>query len=124
MRPNRCTGGDIELLEDGEGTPYLEFNEKVTKTRQGNNDPRAFPPKIFATNDDHCPIFLYHMFKNRRPQAMMNEDSPFYLVRHVKTKCLMHLTYVYVSDFPHGNSGHYFHELLVPIVASISTIVI
>lgn len=42
--------GDIELKTESTGQEFLEFTERVTKTRQGSTRAaRAFPPKIFAT---------------------------------------------------------------------------
>ena len=43
--------GDVDLRQTSEGVEYLEFNERTTKTRQGNTrDLRAFHPKMFAND--------------------------------------------------------------------------
>ena len=43
--------GDVEIKKTSSGTRYLEFNERVTKTRTGQGDAnggtRKQPPKIF-----------------------------------------------------------------------------
>ena len=42
--------GDVQLKIDAEGTEYLEFNERTTKTRQGSQRGcRPFASKMFAT---------------------------------------------------------------------------
>jgi len=40
--------GDQEMAKtNGKSSKYLEFTERVSKTRKGlNDDPRAFKPKI------------------------------------------------------------------------------
>lgn len=43
--------GDIKLKNSSDGTEYLEYNERQTKTRTGENivDIRQIKPKMFAT---------------------------------------------------------------------------
>ena len=55
----QLTWGDVELKEDENGVEYLEFSERLTKTRTGGGDSRAFRPKMFAVGGDRCPIELY-----------------------------------------------------------------
>ena len=44
--------GDVQLNTDESSREYLEFNERVTKTRPGNSkDVRPFQPKMFATGE-------------------------------------------------------------------------
>ena len=44
--------GDVQLNTDESGREYLEFNERMTKTRPGNSkDVRPFQPKMFATGE-------------------------------------------------------------------------
>ena len=44
--------GDIELKLNAAGVEFLEFNERVSKTRQGSaRIVRAFAPKMFATGN-------------------------------------------------------------------------
>ena len=51
--------GDVKLCQTSTGQEYLEFNERETKTRSGN-DPRnvrAIAPKKFAVpNNEKCPV--------------------------------------------------------------------
>ena len=51
--------GDVKLCQTSTGQEYLEFNERETKTRSGN-DPRnvrAIAPKMFAVpNNEKCPV--------------------------------------------------------------------
>jgi hypothetical protein len=40
--------GDLELGHTADGTRYVSYTERATKTRKGiNTDPRMFQPKIF-----------------------------------------------------------------------------
>lgn len=50
--------GDVELKIDDNGTEFLEFNEKLSKTRTGElkSGVREFKSKIFAVGTDQCPI--------------------------------------------------------------------
>ena len=54
--------GDVKLCQTSTGQEYLEFNERETKTRSGN-DPRivrAIAPKMFAVpNNKKCPVKAY-----------------------------------------------------------------
>ena len=44
--------GDIAKKQDDNGDTYLEWNERLTKTRAGNSShQRAFPPKIFRNKN-------------------------------------------------------------------------
>ena len=53
--------------------------ERLTKTRTGGEDSRAFRPKMFAVGGDRCPIELYKHYESHRPSSMKGKDSPFYL---------------------------------------------
>ena len=50
---NNLRWGDIKLKDSSDGTEYLEYNERQTKTRTGENivDIRQIKPKMFATED-------------------------------------------------------------------------
>jgi len=57
--------GDITLKSDMFGHGYLEFvKERQTKTRTGAdvNVVRKTNTKIFATNDENCPVKLYKLY--------------------------------------------------------------
>ena len=81
--------GDIKLLADENGDDYLQFKERDTKTRTGENQngSRAFAPKIFPNKADpeRCPMMVFKEFEKRRPQSMKEEESPFYLaINHAR----------------------------------------
>ncbi|CAC5397455.1 unnamed protein product [Mytilus coruscus] len=44
--------GDIKMMTTASGEQYLEYNERLTKTRTEHSDSRAFAPKMFATPGD------------------------------------------------------------------------
>ncbi|CAG2245634.1 unnamed protein product [Mytilus edulis] len=80
---NLCWG-DISLKVDTNGDEYLQYcRERQTKTRQGENitnlrksGPIAVENKIDRTR---CPVFQYKLFRQKRPDTMKKEDSPFYI---------------------------------------------
>ena len=61
--------GDVKLCQTSTGQEYLEFNERETKTRSGN-DPRnvrAIAPKMFAVpNNEKCPVKAYKVYAEKR----------------------------------------------------------
>ena len=75
--------GDIQLKCDSDGQEYLELNERQTKTRTGVNitDVRTVTPKMWALPNDpvHCPVFLYKIYGNKRPDDFSSPEHPFYL---------------------------------------------
>ena len=73
--------GDVTLQRDSDGKEFLQFRERLTKTRKGDSDSgsRPFAPKIFAMEGDRCAIFFYKLLRSHRPESMCHEDSPFYL---------------------------------------------
>ena len=59
-------------VKNQNGEKFLEFNERLTKTRDGNNGcVRAFPAKMFQnlTNPERCPVHLYELYESMRPKA-------------------------------------------------------
>ena len=63
--------GDLTFHEDN-GCTYLEWNERLTKTRSGDSSHhRAFMPKLFAnpTSPEKCPIRLFQLYAEHRPQG-------------------------------------------------------
>ena len=73
--------GDIKCGEDEHGK-YLEFTERATKTRTGENDNvRTHAPKAYANEDqpDRCPVYLYNEYAKHRPIEMCDDECPFYL---------------------------------------------
>lgn len=77
----QLTWGDITLNRDEKNMEYLQFSERLTKTRTGalGSKPRPFHPKIFANNTDRCPVKFYKFYKTKRPESMCQTNSPFYL---------------------------------------------
>ena len=75
--------GDIQLKADANGHEYIEFRERLTKSRSGGAaaDRRSFAPKAFENKENpaRCPVETYKRFASHRPENMMKEDSPFYL---------------------------------------------
>ena len=75
--------GDLTLCLDSElGKEYLQFNERQTKTRTGEdiNNIRKSQPRMYATNvDGRCPVQVYKHYADKRPATMNDADSPFYL---------------------------------------------
>ena len=74
--------GDVSLQEDQEGHEYLSFNERQTKTRQGDTtDIRKITPKLWANRRDRsrCPIEIYKLYCTKRPSDFNNGGDPFYI---------------------------------------------
>ena len=73
--------GDVKLCQTSTRQEYLEFNERETKTRSGN-DPRnvrAIAPKMFAVpSNEKCPVKAYKVYAEERPAEMKTDDAPFY----------------------------------------------
>ena len=75
--------GDIQLKIDASGQEFLEFKERVTKSRSGGAaaDSRSFAPKAFKNKENaaRCPVETFKRFASHRPESMMKEGSPFYM---------------------------------------------
>ena len=89
--------GDIVLKTDSDGKEYLEYFERQTKTRTGEDprNQRPIKPRMYANNDaisiDRDSVHVYKMYKEKRPSSMLETDSSFYLsVNYFKTEKLMH----------------------------------
>ena len=87
--------GDIALktTSDCDGKEYLEYFERQTKTRTGEDprNQRPIKPRMYANNDaisiDRDPVHVYKMYKGKRPPSMLESDSNFYLaVNYFKTE--------------------------------------
>ena len=76
--------GDVTLKQDDKGGEYLEFQERLTKTRSGGaaSDSRSFAPKAWKNEENpaRCPVECYKRFAAHRPESMTKDNSPFYLV--------------------------------------------
>lgn len=74
--------GDVTLNADQTGHEYLSFNERQTKTRQGDNgEVRKIQPKLWANkeNPDRCPIAVYKAYSMKRPESYCDASDPFYV---------------------------------------------
>ena len=72
----------MKLHKTAGGEEYLEYNERQTKTRSGENtrDVRKVTPKMFSVpGNERDPIAVYKLFAEKRPAEMNSDDSPFYL---------------------------------------------
>ncbi|CAG2204530.1 unnamed protein product [Mytilus edulis] len=68
------------MMTTASGEQYLEYNERLTKTRTGHSDSRAFAPKMFATPDNpRCPVNAFKQYIRRRPEDALTPDSRFNL---------------------------------------------
>ena len=83
--------GDVTLNVDHNGTEFLQFRERLSKTNQSGSGHRPFAPKIFAMGGSRCPILLYKKYTALRPKSFCHEDSAFYLTpkpdKFCKKKC-------------------------------------
>ena len=80
---------------DANGTEYLEYCERQTKTRS-DEEPwniRPVKPKAFARPDgppEKDPVFVYKFYSEKRPSSMQTVEAPYYLgINHSKdsSKC-------------------------------------
>jgi integrase len=77
--------GDVLLKKDTEGKEYLEYNtERQTKTRTGENpmNRRSIKPRMYenlSAGPERNPVFLYKLYKAKRPESYMDNNAPFYL---------------------------------------------
>lgn len=74
--------GDIQLKVTDSGQEYIEYNERLTKTRtaEKKTETREINPKQFAReNKDFCPVHAYKEYARHRPPHTFHPKSPFYL---------------------------------------------
>ena len=69
--------GDVKLCKDAQGNDYLVYNERQTKTRSGvdASNVRKVSPKMFSTGDERDPVVAYKIYREKRPENMMADDS-------------------------------------------------
>ncbi|RUA04261.1 MAG: hypothetical protein DSY43_06765 [Gammaproteobacteria bacterium] len=83
--------GDIEQKTTTDGTVYLEYNERQTKTRTGADpkDSRTVKPKMFAVaGSERDPLRAYQLYVSKRPDDMKTPESAFYLAINHTTKAV------------------------------------
>ena len=74
--------GDLEIKNTTDGTKFVEFSERDTKTRNGeSSNSHPFRPKMWSTpeNIDRCPVRTFEPYVSKRPPQMCEPQSPFYL---------------------------------------------
>ena len=75
--------GDLQLCYDHDlQKEYIEFNERQTKTRTGEDisNTRKEKPRMYAElGHPRCPVATYKKYADKRPEKMCTNDSPFYL---------------------------------------------
>ena len=92
--------GDITKKTTDDGETYLEWNERLTKTRAGNSShQRPFAPKIFQNGKcpSRCPIRLYELYESKRPSDAKC-DAFFLSVNHNRP----HDSSAWFVDMPMG----------------------
>ncbi|KAL9981538.1 hypothetical protein ACROYT_G010249 [Oculina patagonica] len=77
----QMTWGDVELYMEADGTEYLEYPERQTKTRTGAEprNVRAVKLKAFAAPNGppkRDPVAVYKIYSEKRPDAMNKPDAP------------------------------------------------
>lgn len=80
--------GDVTLKTNTDGHEYLEFCERQSKTRTGN-DPRNVrdvKPKLWANldNPERCPVNIYKIYARKRPTGYSQPNHPFYIASTTK----------------------------------------
>ena len=81
---------DMKLLRFAERTEYLEYCERETKTRSGEEprNIRQVKPKAFARLDgppDKDPVFDNKFYSEKRPSSKQTVEAPHYLgINHSK----------------------------------------
>ena len=74
--------GDVKLRSDSSGTEFLQYTERQTKTRYGENplDLRKVNPTMWPCSDPmRDPIAAYKKYAGERPPKACTPESPFYL---------------------------------------------
>ncbi|VDI22743.1 Hypothetical predicted protein [Mytilus galloprovincialis] len=73
---------DILMKKDPlDNRQYLEFSDRLTKTRDGTKgkENRKVKPRLYENKSDRCPLRLFKAYLIRRPENVMEPESPFYL---------------------------------------------
>lgn len=83
MSQNSWHGGgevDVTLHKNEKDVEYLEFCERLTKTRKAGCAGRYFNSKIFATGNEKCPIVFYKKYAAKHLSKMLSLEAPFHLI--------------------------------------------
>ncbi len=78
-RPSHLTWGDLQLHEGGEQGQYIEWNDRLIKSKSEVST--NFVTKVFADTDNPSRCFLqaYRLYRSKRPSEMLHPDCPFFL---------------------------------------------
>ena len=75
--------GDVVLETDSQGKEYLVHSERQTKSRQGDTrNVRPVKPRMYENKEipaERNPVNVYKLYRDKRPQSMMEPDTQFYL---------------------------------------------
>ena len=99
--------GDVERKETVDGTAFLEYSERQTKTRTGADpkDSRTVKPKMFAVvGSERDPVRGYVLYTCKRPDDLKTPESPFYLAINHTIKAVIHLSIEIPTPTP-GQGG-------------------
>ena len=81
--------GDVQLRQTTNGEEFLEYSERQTKTRTGENprDVRQIKPKMFSVpGSEKDPVAAYKLCVKEMPTEMNDNDASFYLAVNNFTK--------------------------------------
>ena len=73
----------MQLRQTTNGEEFLEYTERQTKTRTGENprDVRQIKPKMFSVQgSERDPVTVYKFYAEKRLSEMNDSNAPFYLV--------------------------------------------
>ena len=75
--------GDVALCKTNTGTEYLQYSERVTKTRTGVNprNTRDVTQQSWSNleNSDRCHVTAYNKNKELRPVKCSSDNDSFYI---------------------------------------------
>jgi hypothetical protein len=81
--------GDISLHTAASRCECLQYNDRQTKRRSGENtaDVRQTLPKIWATplEPERDPVEIYKIYSQKRPADFYSPDHPMYLATKTST---------------------------------------
>ena len=72
----------MQLRQTTNGDEFLEYTERQTKTRTGENPRgvRQIKPKMFSVQrSERDPAVVYKFYAEKRPSEMNDNNAPFYL---------------------------------------------
>ena len=81
----------LKKKETADGTPFLEYNKRQTKTRirADPKDSRTVKPKMFAVvGSERDPVRAYDLYASKRPDDLKTPGIPFYLAINRTTKAV------------------------------------